>query len=50
VDLYKPEGWNINGQEKGVRFTLILSTILWLPAAVIMLRSMLIHNFGMFGG
>jgi succinate dehydrogenase / fumarate reductase cytochrome b subunit len=50
VDLYKPDGWNINGQEKGVRFTLIISTILWLPAALIMLRALLMYNFGLFGG
>lgn len=50
IDLYKPEGWNIKAQEKGVRTTLAISILLWLPAALIMLRSLLIHNFGLFGG
>ena len=49
VDLYKPEGWNIKGQEKGVRATLAISTLIWLPAALWMMRSLLIHNFPMFG-
>ena len=50
TDMLKPEGWNIKTQEKGVRSTLAISTLLWLPAAFIMLRSLLIHNFGLFGG
>ena len=50
VDLYKPEGWNVKGQERGVRATLGISILLWLPAAGIMLRELLIHNFGLFGG
>ena len=50
IDLYNPEGWNIKGQEKGVRATLLISTLIWAPAALWMLRSMLIYNFGLFGG
>ena len=50
IDLYKPQGWNIKGQERGVRASLAISILLWLPAAGIMLRSLLIHNFGLFGG
>jgi succinate dehydrogenase / fumarate reductase cytochrome b subunit len=50
VDLKFSDKWAIKSQQKGVRFTVILSVILWLPAAAIMMRSMLIHNFGLFGG
>ena len=50
IDFLKPEAWNIKAQEKGVRATLAISTLLWLPAALIMLRSLIIHNFGLFGG
>ena len=50
IDLYFEKNWVIKAQQRGVRLTLIASTILWLPAAFIMARSMLIHNFGLFGG
>ena len=50
VDLRFPEKWAIASQKRGVRFTLTLSIILWLPAAALMLRALLVHNFGMFGG
>ncbi len=50
IDLYFEKKWVIKAQQRGVRLTLIASTILWLPAAFIMARSMLIHNFGLFGG
>ncbi|MEE8482835.1 MAG: hypothetical protein V3S12_05730 [Acidiferrobacterales bacterium] len=50
IDLYFQKQWAIKAQRRGVRTTLIASTLLWLPAAFIMLRSMLINNFGLFGG
>ena len=36
VDLLKPAAWNIPAQRKAARLTLIISVILWLPAAGIM--------------
>jgi succinate dehydrogenase / fumarate reductase cytochrome b subunit len=50
LDLFFQKKWVIKIQQRGVRATLIASTLLWLPAAFIMLRSMLIHNFGLFDG
>lgn len=47
-DLRKPKGWNIPGQRKSVRMTLIISVVLWLPAAFWMAYKMLHHNFGLF--
>jgi len=50
LDMFRPKDWEIHRQRSGVRITLIISLVLWVPAAVIMLRNLAIHNFGMFGG
>ncbi|HNB51385.1 MAG TPA: hypothetical protein PK530_05560 [Anaerolineales bacterium] len=50
LDLRKPTGWHIESQRKSVRTTLIVSVILWFPAALLMGYNLLHHNFGMFGG
>jgi succinate dehydrogenase / fumarate reductase cytochrome b subunit len=50
LDLRLPEKWSIAAQRGGVRMTFIVSTILWLPAAGVMMYNMLLHNYGMFGG
>jgi len=49
-DLYKPDSWAIATARKTARMTLIVALVLWFPAAVIMLRNILIHNYGLFGG
>mgnify|MGYP002632820524 CR=1 FL=1 len=49
-DLFFEKRWAIKSQKASVRSTLILSVLFWAPAAFIMIRNMLIHNFGMFGG
>lgn len=43
-DLF-PHLWRENPQRRGFYFTLILSILLWLPAAYLMGRSMVEHNF-----
>jgi succinate dehydrogenase / fumarate reductase cytochrome b subunit len=50
IDLYKPESWTIERQRVAARWTLALSVLLWLPAGAWMFYSMLVHNFGLFGG
>lgn len=50
IDLRNPVGWNIKGQVRGVRTTLAISVLIWLPAAGLMMYSMLLNNFGLFGG
>jgi succinate dehydrogenase / fumarate reductase, cytochrome b subunit len=47
-DLFTPRAWMIPFQRRSVMITFVLSLVLWIPAAIIMFRSMLIHNFGMF--
>ncbi len=46
LDLFKPEGWEIKRERPAVRWTLTVAVVLWLPAAIIMFRNLLIHNFG----
>jgi succinate dehydrogenase / fumarate reductase cytochrome b subunit len=50
IDLYKPESWTVERQRAAARWTLALSVLLWLPAGAWMFYSMLVHNFGLFGG
>ncbi len=50
LDMFRPKDWEIQRQRSGVRITLLISLLLFLPAAFIMLRNLAIHNFGMFGG
>jgi succinate dehydrogenase / fumarate reductase cytochrome b subunit len=50
LDMFKPQGWHIESQRRSSRLTLAISLILWLPAAFWMVRNLLIHNFGLFGG
>ncbi len=49
-DMFQPNRWTIPGERRSVRATLTISLILWLPAAIVMGRGLLIHNFGLFGG
>lgn len=45
-----PHLWTIERQRKIAVLTLIFTIIIWLPLVFIMVRNILIHNFGMFGG
>ncbi len=49
-DLFVPQRWNIPTARGSFRLTLILTLLLWLPAAAVMLYNLLHHNFGLFGG
>jgi succinate dehydrogenase / fumarate reductase cytochrome b subunit len=48
--MFKPEMWDYSRHRKSMVATLILSIVLWLPAAFWMGRNLLVHNFGLFGG
>ena len=50
IDMIKPAAWTITKQRNWTRTTLIIALILWLPATFVMVRNLLIHNFGLFGG
>lgn len=49
-DLVTPHRWEISTERRSVWLTLGVTLVLWLPSAVFMLRNLLIHNFGWFGG
>ncbi len=46
-DLFSPESWRASSQSKTALVTLAIAILLWLPAAFIMGRNLLIHNFGL---
>jgi len=50
VDMFLPAKWTLKAQRSAARWTLTASIVLWLPAAAVMMRSLLKHNFGLFGG
>lgn len=45
-DLY-PEFWRERPQRNAIYVTVVVSILLWLPAAFLMGRSLLQHNFGL---
>ena len=45
-DLKAANLWTIDTQRKSSRIALVVSILLWLPAAALMLNSLLKHNFG----
>ncbi|MEX1247107.1 MAG: hypothetical protein WEA61_01375 [Anaerolineales bacterium] len=45
TDLWLPAKWGIRIQRKAVRYTLLVSLVLWAPAAAWMFYSMLSHSF-----
>lgn len=44
-DLFSPKRWSAGSSEKTALVTLAVAILLWLPAAFLMGRSILIHNF-----
>jgi succinate dehydrogenase / fumarate reductase cytochrome b subunit len=50
LDLFKPVDWTIESERRSTLIALIVTLVLFLPAAGYMLRNLLIHNFGLFGG
>ncbi|HLE15959.1 MAG TPA: hypothetical protein VI776_14515 [Anaerolineales bacterium] len=46
-DLFFPNLWNIETQRSTAVWTLAIAILLWLPAAFLMGRSLLVHNFGL---
>lgn len=50
LDLVKPKGWTIESEKRSVVIVMVITLILFIPSALIMLRNLLLHNYGMFGG
>ncbi len=46
-DLFSPRLWSISNQRRTAVWTLAVAILLWLPAAFLMGRSLLINNFGL---
>jgi succinate dehydrogenase cytochrome b subunit len=46
-DLFAPKWWKLDTTQKTMAWTLTVSVILWLPAAVVMGRNILVYNFGL---
>lgn len=45
-DLFAPDRWRAEYQSRTALLTLGAAIIVWLPAAIVMLRSLLVNNFG----
>jgi succinate dehydrogenase / fumarate reductase cytochrome b subunit len=50
VDLFAPRGWIIAMERRATLWTFIATMVLWVPSALYMLRKLLMHNYGLFGG
>lgn len=46
-DLFLVNKWQITSARRSALWTLVIAVILWLPAAFLMGRSLLINNFGL---
>ncbi|NPA06708.1 MAG: succinate dehydrogenase, cytochrome b556 subunit [Chloroflexi bacterium] len=43
-DMFRPDLWERETGKRSVIWTLIISIVLWLPAALIMVRNILVHH------
>ncbi len=50
LDLFKPTDWTPESERRSAVIALVATLILFVPSALFMLRNLLIHNFGLFGG
>lgn len=49
-DMFAPKSWSIPSQRASTYWTLGITMLFFTPAAVIMLRNLLINNFHLLGG
>jgi succinate dehydrogenase / fumarate reductase cytochrome b subunit len=45
-DLFAPQRWNTLSQHKTALWTLAIAILLWIPAAVMMGRALIMNNLG----
>jgi len=50
LDIFKPTGWTIENERRSAVIALIVTLALFIPSAFLMIRNVLIHNYGLFGG
>ena len=46
-DLYLTKQWQAQRQRISALWTVVIAVLLWLPAAILMARNLLVHNFGL---
>jgi succinate dehydrogenase / fumarate reductase cytochrome b subunit len=49
-DMFAPKSWSKPTERISFRWTLGITLVLFLPAAALMLRAILMYNFHLFGG
>lgn len=47
ADIFFPHWWSTEFQKRSAIITLVVAILLWLPAAYLMGKSLLVHNFGL---
>ena len=50
LDIFKPTDWNAESERRSAVIALVITLVLFVPSAIFMVRSILIHNFGLLGG
>ncbi len=50
LDIFKPVDWTPDSERRSAFIALVITLVLFVPSAMIMLRNILVHNFGLFGG
>jgi succinate dehydrogenase / fumarate reductase cytochrome b subunit len=50
LDIFRPDLWTSAATRKATRSVFVITILLWLPALIIMGRSLLVHGLGLFGG
>lgn len=50
LDIFKPTDWTPESERRSAVIALIATLVLFIPSALFMLRNLLIHNYGLFGG
>jgi succinate dehydrogenase / fumarate reductase, cytochrome b subunit len=50
LDIFKPTDWTAESERRSAVIALVVTLVLFVPSAIFMVRSMLIHNFGLLGG
>jgi succinate dehydrogenase / fumarate reductase, cytochrome b subunit len=50
LDIFKPTDWTPERERRSAVIALIATLVLFVPSALLMLRNLLVHNFGLFGG
>jgi succinate dehydrogenase / fumarate reductase, cytochrome b subunit len=50
LDIFKPTNWTVESERRSAVIALVITLVLFVPSAIFMARSILIHNFGLLGG